>query len=281
MHITRVNADLLQLPLPRPRCLPRAEQSGSSPEYVTVLLVVLDTDEGLTGLGFAYDCEAVRFHGRILRTVVEDALAPQLIGADPRSYERLYTQLRRNVTPGGNAALAAVDIGVWDLAAKAAGLPLWRFLGGARDAATAYTAETAWPTLGGEQIVALYEAAKANGISGLQVAVGGLSPEADARRLESIRNEIGLDAWLGVSANGVYDAGTALAMGRFLEEEMDADWFEDPVPTDDRAGLRRLADKLEMPVAAGRGFERVSQFTDWLTDAAAGVLRPIRFGSAA
>ena len=56
-------------------------------------------------------------------------------------------------------------------------------------------------------------------------------------------------------------------MGRFLEEEMDADWFEDPVPADDRAGLLRLADKLEVPVAAGghvRPHERFHALADRL-----------------
>jgi L-alanine-DL-glutamate epimerase-like enolase superfamily enzyme len=63
-------------------------------------------------------------------------------------------------------------------------------------------------------------------------------------------------------------------MGRFLEEEMDADWFEDPVPADDRAGLLRLADKLEVPVAAGGAFDRLADFTQWVTQAPAGVVRP-------
>jgi L-alanine-DL-glutamate epimerase-like enolase superfamily enzyme len=63
-------------------------------------------------------------------------------------------------------------------------------------------------------------------------------------------------------------------MGRFLEEELDADWFEDPVPADDWAGLRRLAENLEVPVAAGGQFDRIADFTSWLANSAAGIIRP-------
>jgi L-alanine-DL-glutamate epimerase-like enolase superfamily enzyme len=203
-------------------------------------------------------------------------LKPRLIGADPQLHERLHAKLRRDLPTGGlvNIALAAVDLAVWDLKGKAANLPLWQLLGGARDSASAHAAETAAAWMSAEQVINTYEPLKAKGITGLRVAVGARTPEADAHRLEEIRNHIGLDDWLGVTANGAYDAGTALAMGRFLEEELDADWFEDPVPADDWAGLRRLADNLEVPVAAGGQFDCIADFTSWLANSAAGIVRP-------
>jgi L-alanine-DL-glutamate epimerase-like enolase superfamily enzyme len=274
MLITRVAADLLRVPLPRPRSLPRADDAdpGNPPsDHVTVLLVRFDTDAGATGLGFAYTAA-----GRALVAIIQDELTPRLIGADPQLHERLHAKLRRDLPASGlvNIALAAVDLAVWDLKGKAADLPLWRLLGGARDGAPAHAAETAAAWMSGEQVISAYEPFKAKGLTGLRVAVGARSPEVDARRLELIRNHVGLDDWLGVSANGAYDAGTALAMGRFLEEELDADWFEDPVAADDRAGLRRLADKLEVPVAAGGQFDRIADFTSWLAESSASVIRP-------
>jgi L-alanine-DL-glutamate epimerase-like enolase superfamily enzyme len=270
MHITHVSADLLRLPLPRPRALPRADDpDAGSPtaDALPVLLARLDTDAGLHGLGFAYAWTG----GHALLATVADDLAPLLTGTDPRQHERL-ARLLPGEAPA--AARAAVDLAVWDLKAKAVGLPLWQLLGGARDSAPAYAADTAWPWMSGEQVVSAYEPLRAAGVRGLRVAVGTRGPEADARRLEQVRNHVGLDDWFGVTANGAYDAGTALAMGRFLEEEMDADWFEDPVPADDRAGLLRLADKLELPVAAGGAFDRISDFTQWVAQAPAGVVRP-------
>jgi L-alanine-DL-glutamate epimerase-like enolase superfamily enzyme len=273
MHITHVAPNLLRVPLSRPRALPRTDDAdpGTPPsDAIVVLLVRLDTDESLTGFGFAYANAA----GRGLVAVVEDDLAPRLIGADPQRHERLHARLRRDLPTFANAALAAVDLAVWDLKAKAAGLPLWQLLGGARDSAPAYAAETAASWMSGDQVLAAYEPLQAKGVRGLRVAVGNRSPEADARKVEHIRDHVGLDDWLGVTANGAYDAGTGLAMGRFLEEEMDADWFEDPVPADDRGVLLRLADKLEVPVAAGGQFDRVADFTKWVTGAPGGVVRP-------
>jgi L-alanine-DL-glutamate epimerase-like enolase superfamily enzyme len=268
MLITHVTVDLLGLPLPRPRALPRADDpdAGTPPsDTLTVLLVQLASDAGPGGLGFAYA------GGRALRAAVEDDLAPRLVGTDPLQHERLA---RRLPPEAPAAARAAVDLAVWDLKAKAAGLPLWQLLGGARDSAPAYAADTAAGWLSGGQVLSAYEPLQARGVKGLRVAVGGRDPERDARKLQQVRDHVGLDDWFGVTAHGAYDTGTALAMGRFLEEELDADWFEDPVPADDRAGLVRLAEKLELPVAAGGAFDRVADFTQWVAEAPAGVVRP-------
>src|SRR5438132_13075883 len=111
MLITRVTADVLRVPLPRPRTLPKVDDPdpGNPPtDSLAVLLVRLDTNDGATGLGFAYATS-----GRALVAIVEDELAPRLLGADPWLHERLYAKLRhdRPLTPG----LAAVDIAVWAL----------------------------------------------------------------------------------------------------------------------------------------------------------------------
>jgi L-alanine-DL-glutamate epimerase-like enolase superfamily enzyme len=271
MHITRVAADLLLIPRPQPIALPRADHpdAGTPPDdALAVVLVRLETDTGLNGLGFA----TVFGAGRSLVRMIADDLAPRLVGADPRLHERLYAALRRELP--SPQALAAVDLAVWDLKAKAANLPLWQLLGGTRESCPAFAAETAAAWMSGAQVLNVYERLKGKGIAGLHVAIGSRSPEAGARKLEEVRAQIGLDDWLGVNANGAYDAATALAMGRFLEEELDADWFEDPVPPDDRAGLLRLADKLELPVAVGGQFDRGADFTSWMSESAAGVIRP-------
>jgi L-talarate/galactarate dehydratase len=275
MLITHLTADLLRLPIPKPRALPRADDPPGPPipDGVTVLLVRLTTDAGPTGLGFA----PVFAGGRALRVAVEDDLAPLVIGADPTHHERIAARLPADAPA---AARAAVDLAVWDLKGKAANLPLWRLLGGARESAPAYASDTAWPGLTGDQVLAVYDPLQERGVKGLRVAVGGRDPEADARCLEHVRNHVGLDEWFGVSAGHAYDAATALAMGRFLEEEIDADWFEDPVAVGDAAGLARLATMLEVPVAVGGSFARASDFARWSADTAAGVLRPdvVRLG---
>ena len=270
MLITQVNVELLRIPLPRPRALPRSDDADAGVpdlDAVTVLLVQMATDAGLTGLGFGLTTA----RGPSLRAAIEDELAPLVIDANPLEHERLF---RRTPIDCPAVARAAVDLAVWDLKGKAANMPLWQLLGGARDAAPVYAAETAWPWMSGEQILSAYEPLRARGVKGLRVAVGARDPESDAHRLQSVREHVGLNDWLGVSANHAYDAATALAMGRFLEEELDADWFEDPVAAGDAAGLARLADKLELPVAVGGSFDSAADFARWTADTAAGVLRP-------
>jgi L-alanine-DL-glutamate epimerase-like enolase superfamily enzyme len=270
MHITQVKVDLLHIPLPRPRALPRTDYADTGtpdPDAFTVLLVQLTTDSGLTGVGFGPTAAG----GRSLRVAVEDDLAPLVIGANPLEHERIHQRLPLDCPA---VARAAVDLAVWDLKGKATNLPLWRLLGGARDSVPVYAAQTAWPWMSGDQILSAYETLRSRGIKGLRVAVGARDPESDARRLQTVREQVGLDDWFGVTANHAYDAATALAMGRFLEEELDADWFEDPVAAGDVAGLARLADKLELPVAVGGSFGRASDFARWTADTAAGVLRP-------
>src|SRR6516165_6692916 len=92
MLITQVTVDLLRLPLPRPRTLPRLEDAdpgAPASEAMTVLVVQLAADSGLCGLGFSYTTAS----GRPLRAAVEDDLAPVVIGADPVEHERVLQRL--------------------------------------------------------------------------------------------------------------------------------------------------------------------------------------------
>ncbi|MGH7226712.1 MAG: enolase C-terminal domain-like protein, partial [Gemmataceae bacterium] len=108
---------------------------------------------------------------------------------------------------------------------------------------------------------------------GIKVKVGA-SPEADAERLTHIREALGDEIWLGVDANERYDYGTALAMGRFFEEEIGADWFEEPIPCEDVAGHARLASKLGVPLAAGEMLFGLDEFRCYLERDALTVVQP-------
>src|SRR5262245_50312434 len=108
---------------------------------------------------------------------------------------------------------------------------------------------------------------------GIKVKVGA-SPEQDADKLTRLREALGDDVWLGVDANERYDFATALAMGRFYEEEVGADWFEEPIVCEDVEGHARLADKLEVPIAAGEMLFGIDEFERYLGKGALGVVQP-------
>src|SRR5262249_55297857 len=135
MRITQLETQLLRLPLSRPITLPSAEDPGSRLDHLFMLIVYLDTDAGHRGLGFAYTLGG---GGRALKVLADDGLAPLLLGEDPLDHERLSTKVSWRLQSFGRRGLvmqaySAVDIALWDLKGKVAGLPLYKLLGGARE----------------------------------------------------------------------------------------------------------------------------------------------------
>src|SRR4051794_6300318 len=133
MRITNVDCQLLHVRPERPRASPAEEKAGRQAHIVT-LLVQLDTDVGLQGLGFAY---ALQTSGRALHALAVDDITPLLLGEDPldnerleaKAYWRLQTVGRQGLVP---QAYSAFDVALWDLKGKAANLPLYKLLGGFR-----------------------------------------------------------------------------------------------------------------------------------------------------
>ena len=273
MRITHFDSQLLNVPLSRPRASASEEQAGRL-NHIVVLLVRLDTDTGLSGLGFAY---ALQSSGRALHAIAADDLAPLVLGEDPLNHERLaakvYVRLqtvgRRGLVP---QAYSAVDLALWDLKGKVAGLPLHKLLGGARDSAEVYGSDTGWLWMSPEQIVTESRPYIEQGI-GIKVKVGR-DAEADYDRVTRIREAVGEDVWLAVDANERYDYGTALAMGHFFEEEVGVAWFEEPISCEDVEGHARLASKLEVPLAAGEMLFSRDEFERYLERDALAVLQP-------
>src|SRR5262249_40021997 len=125
MKITRVETDLLRVPLPRPVSLP-ASQDPRSATSAEVVLVRLLTDGGPDGLGFAH---ALGGGGAAVRSLIDTVIADVVTGEDPTRTEWLYLRAWAALEPVGFAgvaarAYAAMDFALWDLKGKAAGLPV-------------------------------------------------------------------------------------------------------------------------------------------------------------
>jgi L-alanine-DL-glutamate epimerase-like enolase superfamily enzyme len=276
MRITQLDSHLLRLPLIRPMALPADKDRGNWSDHVFLLLIQLDTDAGHRALGFAYSYQG---GGRALKAVVEDDLSPLLAGEDPLDHERLGAKVywalqgigRRGLVP---QAYSAVDLALWDLKGKVAGLPLYKLLGGARESTPVYGTDTGWLWMSPEEIVEASRPYLDKGMMGIKVRVGGSDPETDADRVTRIREALGEDVWLGVDANQRYDYATALSMGHFFEEEMGIDWFEEPISCEDVEGHARLAERLEVPIAVGETLFGPDEFAAYLARGAADILQP-------
>jgi L-alanine-DL-glutamate epimerase-like enolase superfamily enzyme len=274
MRITRVESRLLHVPLSRPRASP-AEAAAGRLNTINVLLVGVDTAEGLQGFGFAYTLQG---SGRALYATAVDDLEPLVLGEDALDHERLAAKVYWRLQTIGRRGLvaqaySAIDLALWDLKAKAASLPLYKLLGGARESTPIYGSDSAWLWMSVEEIVDASRPYLEQGLMGIKVKVGA-DPEADADRLTRLREALGDDVWLAVDANERYDYGTALAMGHFYEEEVGCDWFEEPLLCEDVEGHVRLASKLEIPLAAGEMLFGLDEFRAYLERDALSVIQP-------
>jgi L-alanine-DL-glutamate epimerase-like enolase superfamily enzyme len=276
MRITQLESQLLRLPLSRPITSLGGSGSENRLDHIFMLVVYLDTDAGHRGLGFAYTLGG---GGRALKVITDDDLAPLVAGEDPLDHERLGAKVYWRLQTIGRSGLvaqaySAVDLALWDLKGKVAGLPLYKLLGGAREAAPVYASDTGWLWMSPEEIIEASQPNLQQGVMGIKIKVGNPDPEVDAERVTRIREVLGEDIWLGVDANQRYDYATALSMGHFFEEEIGADWFEEPVSCEDVEGHARLAEKLEIAIAVGETLYTREEFARYLQRGAVDIVQP-------
>ncbi|PYM32415.1 MAG: hypothetical protein DME17_20715 [Candidatus Rokuibacteriota bacterium] len=291
MQIRDVRTISVEYTLPRP-VFDANYTMASKP----ALLVEVETDTGLVGLG-----EAAHFGGPLVSTatVIEQELRPHLLGQDPRETERLWELMHRRAykhARGGIviAAISGVDIALWDLRGKLAGMPLWRLLGGYRRRVPAYATGGFYAE--GKGVRELADEMRAycrHGFRAVKLKVGRnsgiegsplramadrgvceVSLAEDLARVRAVREAIGPDVRLMVDANGAWDVPTAVRMGRLLEE-LDVYWFEEPVWPDDLAGSAEVASKVAIPIA---GYETCSygtvSFRDYIAARAVHFVQP-------
>jgi L-talarate/galactarate dehydratase len=281
MKITRVETELLRVPLPRAVSLP-ASQDPRAAKEVEVVVARIITDGPHVGLGFTYTLGG---GGAAIRSLLESVIAPIVIGEDPTLTERLFLRAAHELETVGFAGLAArayaaVDFALWDLKGKAANLPVYKLLGGYRTKLKAIASDTATPSLGVKAAVKETRAALDAGAAGVIVEIGTADPDIDADRVRSLREAVPEGAWFEISANARYDFSTALWMGRMCEEEFAIDGFSDPLRADDADGLKRLLDRLEVAVSAGLLADRVEDFVRLLDRGGLSAVRvdPLRLG---
>lgn len=272
MKITRVQTVSLNLPAPKQRL---SLTDPKKPIPAAFIGVRLHTDDGLVGIGFTTGSSS----GMALTHLIDDDFAPLLFNEDPLESERHFGRAQNRFRSTGFTGLAArayaaIDIALWDLKAKAAKLPLFKLLGGSRSGAPCFIGDLA--NLGGDAHQTLNAARPLleQGVLGVVIEVGSGDMQNDADRVQQIRDGVGELAWLGISVDGRYDLATALAMAHFYEEDVGIDWLDFPIPTTDRIGYRRLAERMEVSLALGSSLDDRDDFRRLLEAGEVRVLRP-------
>ena len=246
-------------------------ESDGTYEWDSTTIVIVEAEAGdQSSLGYTYADEATA-------KLIESKLKDVVIGRDAMSVNGAWIAMAKSIRNLGrpgicSMAISAVDTALWDLKAKLLGLPLVRLFGQVRDAMpiygsggfTSYSNEKLQEQLGGwvEQ-----------GISRVKMKVGR-DAKADPERVAAARDAIGEEAELFVDANGGYSRKQALELS-YVFSELDVSWFEEPVSSDDLAGLRLMRDDGPpgMDIAAGEYGYDVTYFERMLEAQAVDVLQ--------
>ncbi|WP_108462619.1 mandelate racemase/muconate lactonizing enzyme family protein [Devosia naphthalenivorans] len=234
---------------------------------VEFAIVRIKTDEGVEGIGLGSG-------GAIWRSTIE-RMVPLLIGEDPVNTERLWNKMwvpkligRRGLT---TRAISSIDIGLWDLRAKLANMPLFKLLGGFRDAVPTYVAGGYYEEGKGLKELALEMEENVNmGARAIKMKVGAVPIAEDVERVRIVRDAIGPDVKLLVDANCAYRWYTAVQFARRIEQ-YDIFWFEEPVQPDDYDGHRKLAAATVIPIATGENEYTRYGFRDLIRHDAAAI----------
>ena len=244
MRIERIRTTPVSVPLIPERIISGAGGTHSRSPF---LVVEVDTDEGLTGLG-EVSCTPV-WSGEdstTARHVISSYIEPALVGLDPRSPEAAGPVIKGAIA-GHSFTKAGVEMALWDITGKAAGLPVHRLLGGpvTPEIPTKFSVTGTAPEHAAE--VATW--AVAQGFTAMKVKVGRGGVAADVARVAAVREAIGDDVVLGVDANCGWDRSEAILAGSQIAP-LGVSFMEQPVAARDHVGMAEVRRRVAMPVVA-------------------------------
>ena len=227
----------------------KTPESDGTLEWDRTTIIVVELKAGdTTGLGYTYS-------DSVVAELINQRLRQFLVGRDPLDIEKLWLGLRvqtRNLGWSGIVATAvsAIDTALWDLKAKLLGVPLCKLLGAIREEVPIYGSGgfTSYST---SELVEQLQNLSAAGMRWVKMKIGR-DAKADLARVSAAKKAIGPETGLFVDANGAYDRKQALRQGK-LFSELNVNWFEEPVTSNDIEGLRFLRDNLpaNIEIAAG------------------------------
>ena len=243
MKVTGISTRLLSIPFRRPDAW-----SAGAARGITTVLVLIDTDEGLRGIGEANGDRSARAVAEAIET-----MAPYVIGRAPFDLEPIVRDLMeggkwRNVRPFANQAIAGIDIALWDIIGQAAGQPVCNLLGGRVHREIDFF----WYVQRGAPDAMAAEAlrAVADGYEVLYIKIG-VGDAEDLAAVAAVRDAVGPGPKLRVDANEAWAPGHAVAMAHRLEP-YGIDFLEQPTTARDFAGLAAVRARSPIAIAANQ-----------------------------
>ena len=248
LTITRIETEAIRVPLAR-----TYRGSHYKMTHRSTIITRIHTASGLVGEAYAGDEDASLLE---IESIIQEELAPLLIGQDGSAIERLW-EIARPATWDilrdrrlGLVACASIDVTLWDLMGKALGVPLWKLWGG-------YRSRVPVITIGGyygsnltikEEVEYLLK----EEFAGMKFKIGGMSPEDDAKRFKEARKVGGDNFKIAVDANQGYTPAQAIEFSKLVADD-NLLWFEEPcIWQNDKKGMRDVRYGGSVAVCAGQ-----------------------------
>ena len=247
------------------------------PASMPLGVLSIETDDGIIGNAFVF--APGRGTGEIAQQIIS-VVKPMLVGQDPLQISRWWIAMERMSRTLSTPVLGTVDVALWDLAGKAAGLPVHKLLGSYRDRIPAYL--SSWIHSSTDDYVqealhyqALgYSGYKLHPLTQLRNRGESVSARIDIETCGAVRDAVGPEMALMLDSAWAYDYKEAIDVGLAIQE-MDYLWYEDPLRyADDIYGYAKLRQKLNIPILATEITEGgVFAYPSWIEQRATDALR--------
>lgn len=279
MTISTLRATAVRVPVATPTRI--ATRVLDKRDYVLVRATRSDSE--FEGIGYIY---AGTSGGSIVAGAINSMLSPLLVGRDADdivgAWDAMYQETLLHGRRGALLrAISAVDIALWDLAAKKAALPLATMLGGGISPVSAYASGGYYQPQAGpwaDAVAAEISNNIKNGFVDHKIKVGGLSVAEDAERVAAAVDVMRGRGRLALDANNAYrsdtEARVALRAFEIAAGKTGLWWFEEPLSPDDIRGHARLRERCETPIATGEIAATRWEFRDLIERGAADILQP-------
>jgi L-alanine-DL-glutamate epimerase-like enolase superfamily enzyme len=240
VKITNVTVDVVETPVAH-QFRWREGLPGSGTSQINAVLRI-ETGEGITG-------QAHSAHGWIIAELVDRRLREMLVGHDPLLKEHLWERAWEidRIEELPIYALGLADIALWDITAQAAGLPLYKVIGGYRDRIPAYASTVTFETT--EEFLHVADQCLDYGFKAIKLHAWG-DYRKDARLCQDLRRHVGDEIDLMYDGSAGFDLVESLYVARALEEANYL-WLEEPMREFNIEAYRRLAEAVLIPILSG------------------------------